>query len=428
MPVTVLPQDQTFWYLQRPEITPLQGQQQTEIVVLGGGIAGLTTAQAFAKRGKRVILLEALYCGAGATGKSSGFITANGELSLAEFVHRYGQTGAQAIWQAINELGRAKIRQNIIDYQIDCDYTPTPALAVASTAKDVTLIQQEAADLAKFGYATQLLNRTALRQILNTDQYFGGVTYPDSFGINPYKYCQALRTHLLAAGVKIYEETPALAIDGHQVKTPLGTVTAEQIIVCTDRFIPQLQRLTTEIFQFQNFLLVSSSLTPATIKQIFPQQPYMVWDTELVYNFYRLTGDRLLLGGGALAYAYRRSETYHNQYLYHKLVNYFKRCFPAVELQFTQLWPGLIGVSPDIAPITGRDRSNPAIYYIGAAAGLSIATMLGNYCAAHILDGADQLQDYFSPERKFPFRPSWQRVLGKPLTFALSHWLRHKCC
>ncbi len=50
---TLFPQDQNFWYLKRPDTFPLHGNKETEVVVVGGGMAGLSAAQAFAQKGKR---------------------------------------------------------------------------------------------------------------------------------------------------------------------------------------------------------------------------------------------------------------------------------------------------------------------------------------------------------------------------------------
>lgn len=425
MKKTIYPQDQNFWYLQRPDVVPLNANKETEVVVLGGGMAGLTTAHAFAKKGSKVILLEAHYCGAGASGKSSGFIEPNGEISLSEFVHRYGAEGAKTIWESIQKHGVDYIRNNIKHYQLDCDYTEQDSLEVASSEKDVADILKEAENLARFGYETSFIKKEDIPSVLGSNNYYGGVTYSNSFGISAYKYCQAMKNVLIAEGVEIYEETPALSLQEHLVTTLHATVKAKYIVVCTDRFIPTLDKLTKEIYHVQNFLLISEVLTPDVIQKLFPQKRLMVWDTELIYNFYRTTGDRLLVGGGSVLNVYDTNESYHNKYIYKKLTNYIKNTFPDLEIQFEQMWPGLIGVSKDIAPLAGPDKDAKSIYYIGAAAGLPLAAMLGNYCADYMLDGADTLKDYFSPYRKFPISGSLQTVLGTKLTFAISNWVSH---
>jgi gamma-glutamylputrescine oxidase len=230
---------------------------------------------------------------------------------------------------------------------------------------------------------------------------------------------------LLKQGIEIYEETPALSLQEHEVTTLHARIKTKYIVICTDRFIPTLGKLTKEIYHVQNFLLASETLTSDVIQKIFPQKRLMVCDTELVYNFYRMTGDRLLIGGGSLFNFYNASESFHSNFMYKKLTNYIKNTFPSIEIQFEQMWPGLIGVSKDVAPLAGPDKDSPFIYYIGAAAGLPFAAMLGNYCADYMLDGADNLKNYFSPYRKFPVDGIIQTVLGTKATFAISDWLSH---
>ena len=425
MKQTIFPQDQNFWYLKRDDILPLRNHTEADVVIIGGGMTGLTTAQAFAKKNKKVILLEAFYCGAGATGKSSGFITPNGEISLSEFIYRYGIEGGKTIWDMIQKRGLEHIKSNIKQYKIDCDYVESDSLEVASSEKDLKIILQEAENLAKYGYETSFIKKEDLPSIVGSKNYYGGVTYGNGFGINAYKYCQAMKNILMKDGVEMYEESPVLSIEENQVNLLHASVKADNIIVCADRFIPTLGKLTKEISHVQNFLLLSQTLSHDMIKKIFPQKQFMVWDTELIYNFYRMTGDRLLLGGGSVFNAYSTNETHHSDYMYKKLTNYMAHTFPGLEIQFEQMWPGLIGVSKDIAPIAGRDKDISSIYYIGAAAGLTLASMLGNYYAEHIIDGEDTLQDYFSPYRKFPIGGALQSILGTKASFAISNWMAH---
>lgn len=421
----ISPQDQNFWYLKRDDVEPLRVNKEADVVVIGGGMAGLTAAHAFCQRGKKVILLEAFYCGAGASGKSSGFITPNGEISLSEFVARYGADAARTIWDAIEKQGLEHIRSTIAQYQIDCDYIEADSLEVASKERDVAMILKEAENLAKFGYTTKFIKKEDLSSILGSKRYHAGVTYPKSFGINTYKYCQSMKNILCAQGAEVYEETPALSIDDNLVTTLHATVKASYIIVCADRFIPTLGKLTKDIYHAQNFILISETLSQDMIKKIFPEKKYMVWDTDLIYQFFRMTRDRLLIGGGSVFNIYNKHASGYSDYMQEKLTTYIAQSFPDLEIQFEQMWSGLIGVSKDIAPLTGRDKQMPSVYYIGAAAGLPFAAMLGNYSAEHLLDSSDMLRDYFSPYRRFPISGALQNVMGTKLSFAISNWISH---
>lgn len=416
-------QDQVFWYLNRPsDVTCLRTSLEADVVIIGAGMAGLTTAQAFAHKNKNVVLLEAYYCGAGASGKSSGFVTPNSEVSLSEFIERYGDVGGKNIWASI-DAGVKYIQDNIQRYSIDCDYEQQDSLFVANTARAVKKLREEDENLQKFFTSPGFVEKQELSYVLGSDKYHGGVIYKDTFGMNAYKYCQAMKKILLQQGVHIFEETPVLDFKNNSVMTLHGTVKAKNIIVCADRFIPNFGKLTTEIYHGQNFLLMSQPLSEPEIKAIFPQRNLMVWDTELIYNYFRMSGNRLLLGGGSLINFYNKHEEHNSRYVYHKLTHYFKKQFPLIDVQFEQFWPGLIGVSKDVAPISGFDKDDASVYYISAAGGLPVAAALGIYCADRIVDGRDDLQDYFSPYRHTTI-PGWANsVLGTKLSFALSNFM-----
>lgn len=423
MKQTIQSQDQVFWYLKRPSVEILRSDMHADVAIVGGGMAGLTAAQAFLAKGKKVVLLEAYYCGSGATGKSSGFITPNGELGISEFRHLYGDESARAIWNRIT-AGMQHIRNNVERYTLDCDYITGDSLLVANTQRSLKTLRAEHAALLELGYKSRFITKDEMRTALGSNGYYGGITYPDNFGINAYKYCQEMKEILVSQGAIIYEETPVLNIQQHQIDTLHARVTADHIVVCADRFIPTLGKLKQDIYHAQTFLLMSQPLTQDEIKTIFPTQNYMVWDTDLVYNYYRLSGDRLLLGGGSMFNTYNANETHNSRYMYQKLTRYFKKKFPQITIQFEHMWPGLIGLSKDVAPIMGADKESSSIFYIGAAAGLPVAASLALYCADHIIDGADDLKGYFSPYRAFPIGGVVQTVMGDKFSFAVSNVIK----
>jgi gamma-glutamylputrescine oxidase len=420
---TIQSQDQVFWYLKRSAANVLREDVHADVAIIGGGMAGLTAAQAFLKKGKKVILLEAFYCGAGASGKSSGFITPNGELGISDFTHLFGKQAACTIWKRITS-GMQHIKDNIDQYALDCEYMKQDSLYVASKQRDVKRLMGEHTALQEFGYASRYMQKNELQAVLGAHGYYGGITYPDTFGINAYAYCQAMKDILIQQGVAICEETPVLAVHQQSIDTLHAKVTADRIVVCADRFMPTLSMLKQQIYHVQTFILMSQPLTDAQIQMIFPHNNYMVWDTELVYNYYRLHGNRLLLGGGSVLNTYNTYETHNSRYMYNKLTRYFKKKFPQLTLQFEHIWPGLIGISKDIAPIMGADKENSSIYYIGAAAGLPVAASLALYAADHIVDGADDLKNYFSPYRAFPIGGVAQSLMGDKLSFAVSNVLK----
>ena len=104
-----------------------------------------------------------------------------------------------------------------------------------------------------------------------------------------------------------------------------------------------------------------------------------------------------------------------------RLYAYLREHFPALTIELDHFWPGLIGVSKDFAPLVGRHELS-RVFFAGAGAGLPWAAALGEYVAQKITEeGRGELDAVLSPGRSFPIGPRLQRLMGKPVAFALSH-------
>ncbi|MDP3772157.1 MAG: FAD-binding oxidoreductase [bacterium] len=413
-----------YWYTAKDPHPgeSFSGELKTTVAVIGGGMAGLSCAQRLHDAGIPVAVIERDFCGAGASGKTSGFITPDSEVELSSLLATYGPEKAKRIWEFVLS-GVGIIRENIRRYGISCDYQVQDSLFVANSPSGFRHVQKEHEARMRLGYASTLYDKNqAMSQIIGSQKYAGAVRYPETFGMNSYSYCRALRDTLHALGVPIYEQTTAERIDGTVIFTPGGRITADHIIVCTDRFIPDLGVLKKEIYHVQTFLGITKPLSPDQIKNIFPGSPFMAWDTDLVYNYFRITGDgRLLIGGGDLLYTYARNATDNTARFGRRLKNYLEKKFPSLSVEMEYLWPGMLGVSKDLLPIMGSDMHNKRIWYVGAATGLPWAAALGFYAAERVLNGRNEFDQDFSPERHFVVGPRMQAILSTPLTYALSH-------
>lgn len=424
---TPFPKDEVFWQINVETLPSLRESLSVDIVVIGGGMAGLSAAQSFHEKGYSVALLEKNYCGAGASGKSSGFITPDSELSLSNLSDLYGCDSAAALWEFVVS-GVAIIKNNIEQYSLACDQQVQDTLVVANSPSAFSYrIAREHESRIKIGYKSTLLSPEQLSAFLGSSDYYGGVCYPDTFGINAFLYCQEMKKKLQHQGVNIFEETPVIQLLDDGVQTVYSHVKAAKIIVCIDKFLPELHKLNNEIYHAQTFLMMSSPLQDSEVKQLFPQKNLMVWDTDLVYTYYRLAGNnRLLLGGASLWYTYASRENHHAYSVAKKLTSYFKKKFPQLNIHFEYFWPGFIGLTKDIMPIAGFDSSNKNLYYISGCAGLPWAAALGNYAAQQIHENRNDLDRYFSPQRKFMIDGVLQKMLGTKVTFALCNYKVHE--
>ena len=291
--------DAVFWFDRKaPSLPALEGALDTDVVVVGGGMMGLMCARTLLARGQRVCLVEAETCGAGASGRSSGLITPDSELELRDLVRQFGPEEARRLWEFA--VGGVKaIRQAIVEDRIDCDMQVQDALFIAATPGGAEVISAEYAARNTFGYPSTFYSRESLPSILGSPAYFGALRFGDTFSIDSYRACAGLRQGLLEAGARIFEGSPVTRILENGVETAGGAVRARAVIICADRFLPALGLARREIYHAQTFLAITEGLSSSDIDRMFPSGPLMVWDTDLTYKYFRLTGDgRLLIGGG----------------------------------------------------------------------------------------------------------------------------------
>ncbi len=215
----------------------------------------------------------------------------------------------------------------------------------------------------------------------------------------------------------IYESSEVIKLNDHTVFTHLGSVTAKQIIFCVDKLEEKISELSWDVFHAQTFLSISEPLSDNEIKQLFPSGKMQCWDTDLVYSYFRLTGDnRFLLGGGSAITTFAKNDT-HLEFVINGVHKKFKQKFPFLQnLNFVQYWPGRIDTTKDLIPIITKDKSNPWVHFTLGCVGLPWATFCGDFVARHALgnDVSDaKYYKYFSENRKF-YIPTWlEKIIGK---------------
>ena len=417
--------DAVFWFDHKAEALPrLRQTLRADVAVVGGGMMGLMCARVLATRKQRVCVLEAGTCGGEASGRSSGLITPDSELELSDLVRDFGAALGPRLWDFAS-AGVSSIRQAIREDQIACDMQHHDALFVAATPGGAKLVAAEFSVRQRLGYPCTHYSREQLPDILGSRDYFGALRFGDTFSIDGFRCCIGLRQALLNAGARIFEHSGVTRVSENGVGTAEGFVQASRVVICTDRLLPELGLARREIYHAQTFLAISERLADSNVGRLFPREPLMVWDTDLFYKYFRLTGDRrLLIGGSTLADTYARREKHRPEQVARRLTKYLAERFPGLAVRFAACWPGRIGITKDFAPIVGRHPRFQSAYFAGGAAGLPWAAALGRYLAEKVLDGRSELDDVLGVDRGFPIGPRLQAVMGAPAAFAISHGIQ----
>jgi gamma-glutamylputrescine oxidase len=411
-------EDAVFWSRGKEHVLrALDRDLEVDAVVVGGGLAGLTACSTLADLGLRVALLEQAYCGAGATGHSSGFLTPDSELQLKDLRAKLGDTRARCLWE-LADSGIDTIRMTAARYAIECDLEAQRSLFVAPRAAQVARVEAEHASRQSLSYPSELLRRDALGRVLGAD-FEAAVAYGGTWSMDPYRYARGLARALIDRGVQVYEGTRVTDVRRGRVVAGRHHVRAEHVLVCTDRFTPQIGLLERGVSQVQTFLAISEPLRPDVLARMFPDGPRLVWEAKLLYHYARLTGgDRLLVGGASLAHTYTSRPRHDPESTAQRLDRWVARHFAGADVVWAAAWPGLLGVTRDLLGLAGEIPDLPGVHCVVAATGLPWCAALGRAAAVSMVDGHDRVPAELAAARA----REWHRpVIGKRASFALAH-------
>ncbi|GAA1115070.1 FAD-dependent oxidoreductase [Kribbella jejuensis] len=212
---------------------PALGQDLVaDVVVVGGGVVGLTTALLAQRDGARVVVLEADRVGSGTTGYTTGKVTSQHSLSYAELVARQGEEKARLYAEA-NQAAVERVAELAEQVGIDCDLTRAPAYVYTLDAGQRDKLEEEAAAAVKLGLPAELTTELDLPFAVEA-----AVRFERQLHFHPARYLAGLAAAFTAAGGSIYEQTRVLDIEEQRDRTVqltagTATVQANQIVVAT---------------------------------------------------------------------------------------------------------------------------------------------------------------------------------------------------
>jgi gamma-glutamylputrescine oxidase len=273
------------------------------VCIIGGGLAGISSALGLAERGVKSVILEANRIGWGASGRNGGFVSALYSASPASLIKRVGLEHAQALHRLPKSA--LKLMHKRLEGVKDAIIPQPEGVSVVSWFNDEKSVRAHVEQLNDvFDEKIRFMPREEVRDAYKTKRYYDGYFRPESMQIHSLKYVHHTAQMAVSKSAAIYENSAALRVYKRQdkwcVETASGTVLADQIVYCCSAYIknlhPKLSRATLPV---ATYVLLTEPLGDKLDECM--RVRYATADNRTSSNYYRPLADGRLLWGGRVS-------------------------------------------------------------------------------------------------------------------------------
>lgn len=375
-----------------PPYGKLDRDLDADVVVVGGGITGLTTAYLLLTAGKSVVVLERGRCASIDTGHTSAHLTMVTDVRLHDLVEQFGKDHAQASWDAgvaaidlIYELSTA--------LDIDCSFAWVDAYLHSCDASrtDVDLLQKDAELAREMGFDATFINEGPLSPA-------PGVRFGSQARFHPRQYLAGLSKAIIAAGGTICEHSEAeeFCDEPRSVKANGHTITCDDIVIATHTPLVGIAGMVpAAVFQTKLALystyVVAGRVPPGTVEDA------LCWDTGDPYDYLRIDKHRdfdvVMLGGED----HKTGQDDDTGARFERLETRLLQRVRGIELRYR--WSGQVIETPDGLPYIGRSADHQYMATGFAGNGMTFGTVSAMIMSDAILGRKNPWADLFDPGR-----------------------------
>lgn len=383
----------------KSDFKTLEGNEETEVCVIGGGLFGLTTAYYLTKCGKKVIVLEKGEIGSKVSGNTTGKITSQHDLFYAHLIDDYGEEYAKKYLEA-NEKAIQNIKQIIKEEQIDCDFSIQKSYVYTTKEDEVLEIQKEVEAVNKLGKDAKFVNKIDLPIKIK-----GAIEFDGQAQFHPRKYMLGLANSIIKQN-KIYQYTTVIDVEKngekYKVYTDKGSVEAKYIVMASHFPIINMPG-----FYFVKMYQSTSYLIAIETKSQLPQGMY-INVKEPMYSFRtaNYNGKEILLIGGV---GNKTGEPIEDNSHYEKLEKKAKEMYPDCKILYR--WNTRDCVSLDKIPYIGEFSNLMKNVYVGTGFkkwGMTSTNVAANIVTDKIMGNKNKYEEIFTATRMKPIKNRWE--------------------
>ena len=379
-----------FWQASMPALPDRSGRElpeATDVVVIGGGYAGIMAARELARRGVAVSLLEAHTLGWGASTRNGGIVHAGYKWSARQLIKHYGEETGKALYQETLDSYRL-VRSLIDDEAIDCGFREVGHLELAYAPAHVPELEHARESLASVGVSSTVVPRERIREEIGSDAYFGALAVEGSGLFHPGRYFAGLAAAADRDGADLHEGVRARSIkrrdDGSfLVQTSRGSIRVRDVFVATngytDGVVPSLRR---RIIPIGSYIIASEPL-PADLAHELSPRGRAFFDTKNFLYYWHVSADRRMVFGGRASFM-PTSIDHTAGILWRGLLEVHPQL---ADFRIEYAWGGNVGFTFDRMPHVGRTKDG-VTYAMGCCgSGVALMTNLGKKVGAWLAGG-----------------------------------------
>ncbi len=399
----------------RAERSPLAGSLQCDTVIIGGGLAGLTTALELARGGQSVVLLEKQSVGFGASGRNGGFVSPGYSTGGDEIAKRAGPQTAAALHRLSIE-GMDHVRQTIDALKIE-GTAPQAGIMSVLRHDDGASLKAHAEKMQRdYGYALEFIDTPDLRERLRSRRYFQALRDPRAFHLHPLNYLRGIARETERLGGRIFEGSEVTSCTftavAKSVSTATGTVSARNVVFATGGYTGTLDvRLKRSFLPIATYVMLTEE-APELIASVIATRD-AIGDNRRAGDYYRLVeGGKRILWGGRIT---TRAASPHA--LAAELRREMVGTYPELAALRTEIaWSGLMAYARHLMPQIGQRQ--PGVWHCTAFGGHGLnTTAIGGKVVAEAILGQSDRYRLFEP-----FGLVWAGGLAGLATAQLTYW------
>jgi glycine/D-amino acid oxidase-like deaminating enzyme/nitrite reductase/ring-hydroxylating ferredoxin subunit len=380
-----------------PNAAPLQGNAECDVVVIGAGIAGISTAYELATENSRVIVIDRASIAGGITARTTAHLAPLCDDLTSAMIRLRGEDVSRRFHESqAAAIDRIEEIQN--EESIGCDFRRLDGYLFQALNTDSKIIEDELDAVRKIGAP---VHRLVGVPFAHCEQQHV-LRYPRQGTFHPLKYLQGLVATVEARGGAFHAGTAVESVEERDdgkvvVSTASGEVVASAAVVTTNSPIVDRFALHTKMAPYRTY-----AIALAIPKGAIPDALY--WDTLDPYHYVRLQPgegqiDYLIVGGGD----HKSGESDDAEVRFQALETWTRNLIPAAK-EVTHRWSGQVLETIDYAGFIGRNPGNTNIYvHTGdSGQGMTHGVVGAMINSALILGRQCPWIDVYEPSRKTP--------------------------